>query len=95
MRQTKGFTLVELLVVVAIIAVLASLLLPSLGRARELARQSTCMANLKSTSSAIETYKADNKSRTPRLEKYGDPAQTMTGTTSDELWDTTASPPVS
>lgn len=86
MRQTKGFTLVELLVVVAIIAVLASLLLPSLGRARELARQSTCMANLKSTSSAIETYKADNKSRTPRLDKFGDPEVAMDGTTADELF---------
>jgi prepilin-type N-terminal cleavage/methylation domain-containing protein len=95
MRRTKGFTLVELLVVVAIIAVLASLLLPSLGRARELARQSTCMANLKSTSSAIETYKADNKSRPPRIVRYGNPLSNFTATTMDDaLWtDANATPP--
>ena len=95
MRRTKGFTLVELLVVVAIIAVLASLLLPSLGRARELARQATCMANLKSTSSAIETYKADNKSRPPRLLKYGNPMASYSATTMDDaLWtDAKADPP--
>ena len=43
----RGFTLVELLVVIAIIAVLSSILFPVLARAREKARQSSCLANLK------------------------------------------------
>ena len=69
--------------------------LPLLGHARELARQSTCMANLKSTSSAIETYKADNKSRPPRLLRYGNPLASFTATTMDDvLWtDPNADPP--
>jgi len=52
----KGFTLVELLVVVAIIALLLSILLPSLARAREQAKKSRCLANLKDVGSASMVY---------------------------------------
>ncbi len=52
----KGFTLVELLVVVAIIALLVSILLPSLGAAKELARQTVCAANMRSVGSMLMIY---------------------------------------
>ncbi|HUO09939.1 MAG TPA: prepilin-type N-terminal cleavage/methylation domain-containing protein [Phycisphaerae bacterium] len=52
----NGFTLIELLVVVAIIALLIAILLPSLGKAREQARASTCLANLKSLGQADTVY---------------------------------------
>ena len=57
----KQFTLIELLVVIAIIAILAAMLLPALSAARERARTSNCLSNLKNLSHAHIMYMGDNK----------------------------------
>ena len=59
-HSSAGFTLVELLVVVAIIALLVSILLPSLGRAKEQTRVAMCMSNLKGLGLAFTVYTSEN-----------------------------------
>jgi len=76
-RRT-GFTLVELLVVIGIIALLISILLPSLNRARETANRVKCASNLRSIGQAILLYSNENKGAYPRV--FGS-APTGTGPT--------------
>lgn len=66
--KSRGFTILELLVVVAIIALLIAILLPSLSKARDKARTTACLANLKQISHAINFYAGDNDGYTnPRM----------------------------
>jgi len=58
--KRKGFTLIELLVVVAIIALLISILLPSLSRARELAKRAVCASNMRGVGQGLHIYANDN-----------------------------------
>ena len=58
-HRSNAFTLIELLVVIAIIALLASILFPVFGRARESARRSACLSNLKQMGLAVMQYTRD------------------------------------
>ncbi len=65
MKRTNGFTLIELLVVIAIIAILAAILFPVFSQAREKARQTACLSNMKQMSTALMMYTQDNDEMTP------------------------------
>src|SRR6476646_8857829 len=61
----RAFTLVELLVVIGIIALLVSILLPTLNRARESARRTKCLSNLRSIGQLVTMYANQNRGQIP------------------------------
>ncbi len=64
-RVSLGFTLIKLLVVIAIIAILAAMLLPALARAKEQAHRTTCKNNEKQWLISLTMYAGDNEEEFP------------------------------
>lgn len=82
---TRAFTLVELLVTIAIIALLVGITLPAMTKAREAARRTKCLVNLKSFGIAFEGYLRDYKNVLPDARVFGGPA--LAGNSRKALWE--------
>jgi prepilin-type N-terminal cleavage/methylation domain-containing protein len=103
--STRGFTLVELLVVIGIISLLISILLPSLNKAREAANRIQCASNLRQIFLGAMFYSQDNKGRFPSawadgqqlgalraLGTKGDPIRKQRYILNDNVWDCPSDP---
>ena len=63
--EDEAFTLVEVLVVISVIGILAALLLPVLGKAKERGRATACLSNLRQLGIGLQLYVQDNENRLP------------------------------
>lgn len=59
-KGTQGFTLIELMIVIAIIGILAAIAVPNFNRARAQAKKKSCVANMKTIEGAVELYQMEN-----------------------------------
>jgi len=75
----KGFTLIELLVVIAIIAILAAILFPVFAKAREKARQASCLSNAKQLALAVLQYAQDYDEKMPMGRHQSNPTNAWQG----------------
>jgi len=66
-KRCPGFTLIEVLVVIGIIAVLIGILLPTMSKARESANRTACAAQLRDVGNLFQMYLNENKQRVPRV----------------------------
>ncbi|MBX3166118.1 MAG: type II secretion system protein [Candidatus Eremiobacteraeota bacterium] len=64
-RKKAGFTLIELMIVIAIIAILAAILVPNFLKARAQGQLTACKSNCKNIATALEMYSSDNGGRYP------------------------------
>ncbi|HXE72958.1 MAG TPA: prepilin-type N-terminal cleavage/methylation domain-containing protein [Candidatus Nitrosotenuis sp.] len=64
-RHVRGFTLIELMIVIALIAILAAILIPNMVRSRNQAKLSSCKQSIRALASALETYATANGGRYP------------------------------
>ena len=69
MQRSKAFTLIELLVVISVIAILLAIMLPALGKAKNLAQGAACKGNLKNYCLAVSMYTDDSDGRFPYPER--------------------------
>ncbi len=83
-RRAAGFTLVELMVVISIIALLIGILLPALGSAREVARTSTCLSGMRQWGIALQAYLVNEENTLPRIEGVG--ASAAAQNTTPDAW---------
>ena len=74
MERKHGFTLIELLVVIAIIAILAAILFPVFAQARERARMSACVSNMRQIGTAVMMYAQDYDETFPYVRFHGETA---------------------
>ena len=67
MRKRRGFTLIELMIVIAIIGILAAIAIPNFRKARDQAREKACYANMRVILGAVEMYNMDHSDMTDSI----------------------------